>query len=121
MNLRKGIALTLLAVLFVTLAYDTGYAAGIEPGFKQLKNSVKDYHAKSDLNFVPVPTGEADLIMVWYVGLNDYGNGNVGIEGSTETYRPVEEVRVVVELQKKEGSSWTTIRTWSDVRFYSDQ
>jgi hypothetical protein len=43
--------------------------------------------------------------------LHDYGNGLVEVEENTETYSSVDEVRVKVELQKKTGASWITVKT----------
>jgi len=85
------------------------------------KTIVKDYHSKSYIDLVPNSAGEVDLIDFWYVALHDFGNGDIGVEGSTETGFKVDEVKVTVKLQKRVKSSWVTVKTWSTEEFYSNK
>ncbi|NPV43324.1 MAG: hypothetical protein HPY70_05000 [Firmicutes bacterium] len=41
-------------------------------------------------------------------------DGYIEVGGTTETYDVVDNVEIVIELQKREGSSWKTIKTWSE-------
>jgi len=120
----KNYCKILIALLIIPLlvgSTTTTYAAGDAFQLKTAINTVKDYHSKTDMELIPNATGEVDLISIWYTALHDYGDGLVGVEGSTETYYSVEEVRVKVELQKKTGSSWVTINTWNDVQFNENE
>lgn len=113
------IALSIIPLLVVSTT--TAYAAGDAFQSQTAINTIKDYHSKPDMELVPNAAGEVDLIIVWYTALHDYGDGLVGVEGSTETYSSVEEVRVKVELQKKTGASWITVKTWNTVEFNKNE
>jgi len=111
----------ILAACLLLLQATAAYAKDNIFPSKTAKTIVKDYHSKSYIELVPNLSGEVDLIDFWYVALHDFGNGDIGVEGGTETGSKVEEVRVTVELQKKVNSSWVTVKTWSDVEFYSKE
>ncbi len=115
------ILIALLIIPLLVVSTTTAYAAGGTFQGKTAIYTVKDYHSKTDMKLIPNAAGEADLISVWYTALHDYGDGLVGVEGSTEAYFSVEEVRVKVELQKKTGSSWVTVKTWDDVQFNENE
>ncbi|MCR4431218.1 MAG: hypothetical protein NUV45_09405 [Tepidanaerobacteraceae bacterium] len=111
----------ILAVCILLLPATAAHAKDYVFPSETAKTIVKDYHSKSNIDLVPNPLGKSDLIDVWYVALHDFGNGDIGVEGSTETGSKVEEVRVTVELQKKTNSSWVTVKKWSAEELYSDK
>lgn len=115
------ILISLIIISLLVVFTTTAYAASDTFQSKTSINTVKDYHSKADMKLIPNATGEVDLINIWYVALHDYDYGLVGVEGSTEAHFTVEEILVKIELQKKIGSSWATIKTWNDVQFYEDE
>ncbi len=115
------ILISLLIIPLLVVFTTTAYAASDTFQTKMAVNTVTDYHSKTDMKLIPNAAEEVDLINVWYVALHDYGYGLVGVEGSTEAHFSVEEIHVKIELQKKTGSSWATIKTWNDVQFYEDE
>ncbi|MGB4291361.1 MAG: DUF6147 family protein [Bacteroidales bacterium] len=115
------IFISLLVILLLIFFTATVYASSDTFQTETAVNTVKDYHSKADMKLIPNTAQEVDLIYVWYVALHDYGDGLVGVEGSTEAHFKVEEIRVKIELQKKIGSSWKTVKTWSDVQFFKDE
>jgi hypothetical protein len=106
---RVLIVSVVILLLFSTSAFGAEYLFFGKP----IKKIIKDYNGNNEIRLNPNATGDVDFIKTWYVSIRDHDDGDLVIEGCTEAYSTMEEVSVIVELQRKEGSSWKTVKSWS--------
>ncbi len=102
----KKIKGMLFLVLLLTMVMTTGVYA----------DEVVDSLNKVDIEY---STKSLNYIENYSTSIRDMADGDIYISTSTSTTTSVDYLSLYVELQKKVGTSWVTVKTWGTIQEYN--
>lgn len=123
--MKRTLSIVLTAIMVLVILAPSVYAMDKEDSSIGVKAYIEGYGSSADVENAKDSNVQIDIIYTPTSNLfidrtvstiHDIGRGFVSIEASTRTFSTVDRLSLTIYLERWNGSSWTTVNTWSSNR-----